>query len=486
MIKDKIQNIKIIETTENKKKEENNEYKISIDISFDLIKKSDEFQKNNTKNFLTKSTQASLEKIKIFLDTYITVITTSGLFSIFLPHPIAALIGAVAGITHLLTKEKSITKKITEKIKKYVSPIAQKIGKTHTLIPFKYPTIIGDKLKYQEIVSTLDQLPLKTVNNLSIIEINNELNDKYEAIGLVIDKIYNTPIYLYSNPYPYTLKEVLVHEIGHTVDLGFKIFPTNYKSSLFFIPKYPWGIKNFVSSYAATNSREDFAESFAKFYLDSQKLKETSAYKYEYIKNIQQQNFLEKLVDNKFLRNIGKKLSEFMSKFPVIRHILDVGSFYASHKTISEGIEKILQANQENNQNKAIDSKFTLLSGLLMARKSIYSLPLIILNLFVSKILKNEKMKNSSKYSQILNFIEKSLNISLAFTIGPIGTSIYQSLQTNSNKKNKAIVLLSGLTTTLLFYTIKLSFPTFIPLINIVQNLSVIGITELIKRKLSN
>ncbi|MCS7165185.1 MAG: hypothetical protein RMJ51_02760 [Candidatus Calescibacterium sp.] len=442
--------------------------------------------KYNPKTYLTRPTEEAIEGIKVFLEAYIPTITILGLLSTFLPVPIALSIGGIVGIMNLLTRENPTIQKIAKKIGKYISSIIEKIGNLHSIIPFKYPVIIAEESKYQEILSTLDNLPLKIVNNLSSIQINNEIYHKYDAVGLVVDRIYATPIHLYSNPYPYTLQEVLIHEIGHTIDIGFKLVPTNYKSSLFFIfPKYPWGIKDFVSDYAQTKPTEDFAESFLTFYLEPQKLKETSLYKYEYIKNLYEQNFLEKLVDNRFLRNIGKQLSKIFSKFPVIRHVLDVFSFYSSHKKVSDSLEKMLEANRENDRNKMIKAKFSLLSGLLMIKKSIYSLPLMVLNLLLSKILDHEKIRNSQKYSHILDFMEKSLNLSLGFTIGPIGISIYQTLQTDSNKKNKIIVLTSGLITTLIFHALKLSFPTFIPIANLLETISVMGITEFIKRKIS-
>ncbi|MFN3478060.1 MAG: hypothetical protein ACK4ZM_01680, partial [bacterium] len=161
------------------------------------------------------------------------------LTSLILPLYISLPIGVTIATTSLLLKEKTFLQKIKEKLNK-ISSVPEKIGKIFNLIPFKYPSIIANVQQKEEIIKILDKLPLKVINNLSTIEINNEITDKYDALGLVFDYLYKTPVYLNSNPYPHTLEYVLTHEIGHTVDLGFKFVPLNYKSSSFIIPKYPW------------------------------------------------------------------------------------------------------------------------------------------------------------------------------------------------------------------------------------------------------
>ncbi|MFN3995587.1 MAG: hypothetical protein ACK4GR_03535, partial [bacterium] len=356
--------------------------------------------------------------------------------------------------------------------------VPEKIGKIFNPIPFKYPSIIADTQQKEEIIKILDKLPLKVINNLSTIEINNEITNKHDAFGLVFDYLYKTPVYLNSNPYPHTLEYVLTHEIGHTVDLGFKFVPLNYKSSWFIVPKYPWGIKNFVSSYAESSSAEDFAESFAHFFLDPQKLQKTSPYKYHFIKHITQQNPLEKLFDNKFFRTVGKKILEITSKFPTIRNILDIFGHYSANKTISEGIEKLIQAKENNNKNNLIDSKFTLLSGLLLAKKSIYSLPLLPLKFLSKKLLNNEKIKNSRIYEKIVDFMDKGLSLALSFTVGPLWTTIYQTLETNSEPKDKLLVFLSGFSSYLTIQILKFIFPPFIPILSTIQSPATLLATE--------
>ena len=220
--------------------------------------------------------------------------------------------------------------------------------------------------------------------------------------------------------------------------------------------------------------------------MDPKKLYQTSPYKYHFIKNTITQNFIEKTFDNKFFRTIGKKISQIMSSFPVIRNLLDISSFYTSHKMISEGIEKMEKSKKENDKNLLIDSKFTLLSGILIAKKSIYSLPLIPIKFFANKILNNQKIKNKDNYEKILDFIDKGLSISLSLSIGPIGTALYQALQSDLNPKNKFLVLLSGLTTSLSFTVLKLTFPPLIGILSVLQTLSTLTVIELVKKHLSN
>lgn len=426
------------------------------------------------------STHGFLSTLKIFLDVYSLAVLFGSLTSLVLPSYISLPIGAAIASTSLLLKDKPFIQKIKEKLSK-ISLIPEKIGGIFRIIPFKYPTIVASNQHRNEIIQILDKLPLKVVNNLSTIEINNEITNKYDALGLVFDYLYKTPVYLNSNPYPYTFEYVLTHEIGHTVDLGFKFAPLNYKSSLFILPKYPWGIKNFVSSYAETSSTEDFAESFAHFLIDPQKLQKISPYKYHFIKHVIQQNPLEKLFDNKLFRTIGKKISEITGKFPVIRNVIEIFGFYTANRTISEGIEKLLEAKESNNKDKLIDSKLTLLLGLLLTKKSIYSLPLLPLKFLGKKLLNNKKVKNSEIYEKVVDFMDKGLSLALSFTVGPLWTSLYQALETNSSFKDKFLVFSSGFSSYLAIQLLKFTFPVLIPFLSMTQAPTSLLITEVVK-----
>lgn len=123
-----------------------------------------------------------------------------------------------------------------------------------------------------------------------------------------------------------------------------------------------------------------------------------------------------------------------------------------------------------------IEGKITLLNGVLMTKKSIYSFtpdPTMVSKKLLSK-------KKNKHYEKIIDFIDEGLNLALSFSIGPIGTTIYQALQTNSNFKDKMKVLLTGLGRTLDFFVLKISFPPLIPVFSFLQNLSVLTLTEIV------
>ncbi|MCX7870627.1 MAG: hypothetical protein N2485_03510 [bacterium] len=427
----------------------------------------------NKKNYLTKESITALKVLEKSIDYFQSFIIPFSISSFFLSLPIAVAIGYAFLIFKFANNNFNILNKIISKISEKlqlnkINNILNKIGNLISYIPL-YPTIKASINAKNQIIKTLDKLPLKTINKASIIEINNEINDKYDALGVTFNKITYVPIYLHSNPHPYTLEYVLTHELGHTNDF-FNNIPLNYKSSILgLVPKFPFGFNKFVSDYAATKAAEDFAESFAYYYLNPNELKQTAPIKYYIIHFYNKTNFLEKIFDNKYIREIIKKISLIIPE--PIRIILNILSFKSTTSSMKENISKLVKSNNENDFKSYINAKLNLLTTLLLINKSIYSIYTIPLKYGINKLVE-KKIINE-------NFANKLVNLVLSYTIGPLGTTIAYFLNSKNNKKE---IALTGIANIIIFNLLKFLFPYLIPILIPLEKLSTFASLELVNK----
>ncbi|MGB9637845.1 MAG: hypothetical protein ACPL1F_00910, partial [bacterium] len=365
-----------------------------------------------------------------------------------------------------------IISNIKEKLKlDKINNFLNKIGNFISHIPL-YPTIKASSGLKNEIIKTLDKLPLKTINKASIIEINDKINENYDSLGVTFNKVSYIPIYLHSNPNPFSLDYVLIHELGHANDFYNNVL-FNYKSSILgLIPKFPFGFKEFITDYASTKALEDFAESFAFYYTNPQKLKEIAPIKYYILNFYNKTNIFDKILDNKYVRDILKNISLLIPE--PIRIILDILSFKSNTSSLKENITNLIKANNENDLKTYINSKFNLLSTLLVLNKSIYSIFTIPLKYGVNKLIQRKIINEDTA--------NKLVNLALSYTIGPLGTTIAYVLNSKNNKKELA---LAGGINIIIFNILKFIFPYLIPILVPLEKLTTFASLELIK-KISN
>ena len=161
---------------------------------------------------------------------------------------------------------------------------------------FIYPSLIGMTGEEREMVtSILDELPMKHVGAVKSITMVENLPGGSGAAG----PVPFSPFVLLSRDSVggcgKWAQEVVTHEIGHTVD---------YNTGLFGLPKLfsesskaPWGKGPFISSYAETGPGwypaewDDFAESFAYYYRQPDKLKETCPEKFNRLQEMEKKRF---------------------------------------------------------------------------------------------------------------------------------------------------------------------------------------------------
>ena len=479
-------NSKTLELIQNKDGSLYNLFKTNIDQIINEIITEDP-NKEPTQNYLTKEGILSLKVLSLGIDYLNAFLIPFSIASIILSPPISLAIG----LTFLLLKYfssindrykiidknsyKIIDKisKIKEKIKDFIKwskidYIFDEIGKIKSYIPL-YPALKVPKYLKKEFINTLDKLPLKTINKASFIEINDKINDQYDALGVTMNKITNVPIYIHSNPNPYTHNYVITHELGHSFDFYNNIL-FNYNSSILgLIPKFPFGFGKFVTEYASTKPTEDFAESFAYYFTDPQSLKNTSQIKYFTIKQLVNNSIFDKVWDNKVIRELIKRAS-LLIPAPV-RVFLDILSFKSTTNSLKNSVDNILKANEKVDKKEFVFSKLNLWNSLLLLNKSLFSIFSIPINYVLKKLIEKEMI------SEELG--NKLANLFLSYTAGSVFTTLSYTINSKNNKKWN---LLIGLSNILVFNALKFSFPYLIPILTPLEKLSTFALMELLNK----
>ncbi|GMU55919.1 MAG: hypothetical protein AMXMBFR33_50650 [Candidatus Xenobia bacterium] len=181
----------------------------------------------------------------------------------------------------------------------------------HAFPKFIYPTITGATPQEREfILDVLDSLPLKDVNTVKSLEVVPDIPD---ASGLAFRHTVTNQIQLSREQIsirPEWFREVLIHEVGHTKDYNSAWF--NHPSELGgnHSSREPWGAGPYVTEYSGKSHYEDYAESYAKYHVDPERLREANPEKYALIEKHEQQSFMERLIDREEFRETGRWIGE--------------------------------------------------------------------------------------------------------------------------------------------------------------------------------
>ena len=151
---------------------------------------------------------------------------------------------------------------------------------------FVYPSVYSaSAVEQQQIYNGLDRLPLHHVNDIKAIEVVAEIPNPtpgYVTNGRAWDFHGTNHMELsrkeLGNPAKWLRTQT--HETGHAVDYESQMFKLFGERS----SRNPFGQGPYISDYAQTNAREDFAESYEEFFVDPENLKQTAPEKYEAIK----------------------------------------------------------------------------------------------------------------------------------------------------------------------------------------------------------
>lgn len=236
----------------------------------------------------------------------------------------------------------------------------------HAFPQFIYPTITGATPEEKAfILDVLDGLPLKDVNSVKSLTVVPSIPD---ASGLAYRHTVTNTIHLSREQIsisPEWFREVTTHEVGHTKD---------YSSAWFQHPSTlghnhsshgPWGYGPFVTKYAGTNHYEDYADSYAKYHVDPDKLKESNPYKYHLIEQQEHENFMQRLVDRPEFRETGKWIGEHAFPNQGIRTGTEVFYWATGGVQAVVGWDLLRKASESNDPHQHMSGVLSLTSGVL-------------------------------------------------------------------------------------------------------------------------
>ena len=205
-----------------------------------------------------------------------------------------------------------------------------------------YPTIYGATgAEKASIIHTLDSLPLHQVSGVRSIRMVPEIpSDKpgWVIHGRAWDMSVSNRIELSraTRTTPEQIRSTLTHEVGHTVDYeSQKFFSWRDRSN-----REPFGEEPYITDYAETNHREDFAESYEEYHLDPENLKDKAPEKYKAIEELDKPSLMERLIDREEFRETGKYMSEAFDGSEVARHV-GSGAYIAS--SLLQGVHGVSQ-----------------------------------------------------------------------------------------------------------------------------------------------
>lgn len=226
---------------------------------------------------------------------------------------------------------------------------------------FIYPSVFGTAAEKAQIWSTLDKLPMYdavrpiTITVKETLGSDNLLGVTRPAINSI--DLNRTGIGM-TNPrdFEYTL----THEIGHTRDYegGVPNVLTGGHSA-----HHPWGQPQYVSRYAGTMKQEDFAESYAEYRLDPNKLQRVNEAKYEDMQRLDKPNFMQSFVDREEFRETGKFIGAALEIHPYVRYGLAFATQMAAINLTTNGIGEVMSGVNAKDNMRTVSGATNLVAG---------------------------------------------------------------------------------------------------------------------------
>lgn len=246
--------------------------------------------------------------------------------------------------------------------------ISEQLIKSIKAFPkFIYPSFSGMTAEEAHFtLGVLDKIPLKDVNSITRLEmlptIKNASGLAYRNPALPLIQLSREQM----NISPEWFNEVVIHETAHTKDYSTALFGLfRHESSV----NKMWGQPPYISNYAKTNHWEDFAESYANFYVRPEKLKAECPEKYARIAEMEKLGTFDKLIDQKAFRETGKFIGEKIGDIPYLRSGLSILSFTLGFLQIARGIGEMENASRTGDLKKKMDATMDIASGACFASR---------------------------------------------------------------------------------------------------------------------
>ncbi|NDD28705.1 MAG: hypothetical protein EB084_10615 [Proteobacteria bacterium] len=269
---------------------------------------------------------------------------------------------------------------------------------------FLYPAVTGTAAEKAIIHEALGRLPLKDVSAISSVQMVPWIGP-HDGNGVIlgVTRPATEAITLSRGGCAYSviggdlppgvspdsvnpdmLRYTMLHEAGHAHDFGGGLTRMLTRGEL--SRQAPFGQAPFLTDYAGTSPREDFAEAHAHYFESTKELQrvpglesnrtlsEMDPKRHEVIKKSLEPSFLERLVDHTPFREAGKQIGEWSSSAPVTRSALQVATTLSSMLLITDGATEML-TNLGKDKLNAVHGALGLAAGVGLALT--YASPLL-------------------------------------------------------------------------------------------------------------
>lgn len=330
----------------------------------------------------------------------------------------AALTGAALALGASKLAEKDFSKLTDGKLGNAFAGVG---AVANSLPKFVYPTIVGATPAKKEVFyAALDNLPLGGVTSASTIDVVTGLED-VGASGLATPLFSQSRIFLdvdQMNLGDHWATEVTTHEIGHTYDFSKGVGPIlsrNFRGGGF-------GKEPFISDYANTNRMEDYAESYAHYHLEPQRLQSVAPDKYAALDASQKPGLVDKAMDRPSVREAGRKIGTAFEAAPRARNLLALGASLVGPFQLYRGASALQKGLQEDDPLKRLNGKMNLASGAALMGPGTAPLSLLFT---AGQFATNMQLRDGSI---TLEQAEKRADMALAVSTGPFG-AVASSIQ---------------------------------------------------------
>lgn len=284
----------------------------------------------------------------------------------------------------------------------------------NSLPKIAYPTMVGVTEAQKAIYyGALDKLPLGGVTSAPTIDLVKGL-EAVGASGLATPLFSHNRIFLDVDQMAIGknwAQEVTIHEIGHTYDFSVGVGPIGSRNF--------WGggfgKEPFISGYAETNRMEDYAESYAHYHLEPERLEAVAPDKFAALESSQAPGLVDQALDRPSVRDAGKKIGSAFEVAPRARNVLALGASLVAPFQLYRGASAYKEGLQNNDAMSRLQGKMNMASGAALLGPG--TAPLSVL-LAGAQIATNQQLKSGAI---TVDEAEKRADTALAITTGPFG-----------------------------------------------------------------
>ncbi len=236
----------------------------------------------------------------------------------------------------------------------------------HAFPHFIYPTITGaTPAERTFIYNVLDGLPLKDVNTVKSLMVVPDIPD---ASGLAYRHTVTNTIHLSREQIsisPEWFREVLTHEVGHTKDYSSAWFQHPSTLGHNHSSHAPWGAGPYVTDYAGKSHYEDYADSYAKYHVDPDRMRQANPEKYALIDKQEHENFMQRLIDRPEFRETGRYIGEHAFPNQGVRTGVEVFYWATGGLQFMVGFDQLRKGSETDDPQQHMSGVLNMTSGLL-------------------------------------------------------------------------------------------------------------------------